>query len=106
MSEKTETAEAATPAPSQQVVVDNLKSHYANVCRITQTPNEMIIDFGLNPNFFGHLLDEPLRLETRIIMSQDAAKRLCVHLMTAIKSYEQKYGEIELDVTKRIKPQK
>ena len=31
----------------------DLKSNYANVCRIAQTPNEVIIDFGLNPNFFG-----------------------------------------------------
>ena len=96
----------STGAGSQpQIDQANLKSSYANVCRIAQTPNEVIIDFGLNPNFFGTILDEPLRLENRVIMSHDAAKRLCVHLMNTIQSYEAKYGAIELDVAKRLKQQ-
>ena len=99
--EPKETITGTTP----QINAENLKSSYANVCRIAQTPNEMIIDFGMNPNFFGNILEEPLRLENRVIMSHDAAKRLCLHLMNAIQSYESKYGVIELDVTKRLKPQ-
>ena len=58
----------------------------------------MIVDFGLNPNFFGTILSEPLKLESRIILSNDAAKRLMLHLANAIQSYEAKYGVIELDV--------
>ena len=100
MSEENKTA-AAAPAVDQA----GLKSSYANVCRIAQTPNEVIIDFGLNPNFFGNILDEPLRLENRIIMSHDAAKRLCMHLVSTVQAYEAKYGAIELDVTKRLKAQ-
>ena len=88
-----------TPA----VNIDNLKTSYANVCRIAQTPNEMIVDFGLNPNFFGNILEEPLKLETRIILSHDAAKRLLLHLANSIQSYEAKYGVIELDIAKRLK---
>jgi len=80
-----------------------LKASYANVCRIAQTPNEVIIDFGLNPNFFGQILDEPLKLDQRIILSHDAAKRLCLHLTATIQNFESKYGAIELDVTKRLK---
>ncbi len=56
----------ATPAIDQS----GLKLSYANVCRIAQTPNEVLIDFGLNPNFFGQILEEPLKLDNRIIMSQ------------------------------------
>ena len=81
----------------------NLQASYANVCRIAQTPNEVIIDFGLNPNFFGQIIDEPLKLDQRIIFSHDAAKRLCLHLTATIQNYEAKYGVIELDVTKRLK---
>jgi hypothetical protein len=81
----------------------HLKTTYANVCRIAQTPNEVIVDFGMNLNFFGQIIDEPLKLENRIIMSHDAAKRLCIHLTQTIQSYEAKYGPIELDVTKRLK---
>jgi Protein of unknown function (DUF3467) len=97
-----ETTTKPAPPPIDQ---SRLTITYANVCRIAQTPNEVIIDFGMNPNFFGTILDEPLKLENRVIMSHDAAKRLCLHLMATIQNYESKYGAIELDVTKRLKPQ-
>ena len=95
----------AEPTTPQVPAIDasNLKANYANVCRIAQTPNEVIIDFGLNPNFFGQILDEPLKLEQRVILSHDAAKRLCLHLTATIQNFEAKYGPIELDVAKRLK---
>ncbi|HEX4083625.1 MAG TPA: DUF3467 domain-containing protein [Chthoniobacteraceae bacterium] len=99
--ETTQSAPVETPTPDINTV--DLKTTYANVCRIAQTPNEMIVDFGLNPNFFGNILSEPLRLESRIILSHDGAKRLMLHLANAIQSYEAKYGVIELDVSKRVK---
>ncbi|MEO8352926.1 MAG: DUF3467 domain-containing protein [Chthoniobacteraceae bacterium] len=89
----------ATP----EIDASQLKVSYANVCRIAQTPNEVIVDFGLNPNFFGNILDEPLKLDNRVIMSHDAAKRLCIHLTATIQNFESRYGAIELDVTKRLK---
>jgi hypothetical protein len=100
-------AENTTPAPQRNPEIDRerLQTSYSNVCRIAQTPNEVIIDFGMNPNFFGQILDEPLRLDSRIIMSHDGAKRLCAHLLSTIQAYEAKYGVIELDVTKRLRPQ-
>src|SRR3954462_12335601 len=95
------------PTKTQTPPIDQtgLTTTYANVCRIAQTPNEVIVDYGMNPNFFGQMLEEPLKLETRVIMSHDAAKRLCLHLMATIQNYESKYGTIELDVPKRLKPQ-
>ena len=101
MAEETSQTSAAENSPT--IDTADLKTTYANVCRIAQTPNEMLIDFGLNPNFFGNILSEPLKLDTRVILSHDGAKRLLLHLATAIQSYEAKYGVIELDVTKRIK---
>jgi hypothetical protein len=93
------------PDQPQQPPIDatNLRTSYANVCRIAQTPNEVIIDFGVNPNFFGQILDEPLKLDSRVILSHDAAKRLCIHLTATIQNYEARYGTIELDVAKRQK---
>ena len=95
-----ETNKPSTPPIDQA----GLKTSYANVCRIAQTPNEVIIDFGMNPNFFGNILDEPLKLDNRVIMSHDAAKRLCLHLTATIQNFEGRYGVIELDVNKRLKP--
>ena len=94
-----ETAKPAAP----QIDQTGLSISYANVCRIAQTPNEVIVDFGMNPNFFGNILDEPLKLDNRVIMSHDAAKRLCLHLTATIQNYESRYGTIELDVAKRLK---
>jgi hypothetical protein len=96
-----EETKPATP----QIDTTGIQTTYANVCRIAQTPNEVIVDFGLNPNFFGQILDEPLKLNTRIIFSHDAAKRLCLHLTATIQNFEARYGQIELDVTKRLKQQ-
>ncbi len=94
------------PKPTTpQIDISNLRISYANVCRIAQTPNEVIVDFGLNPNFFGNILDEPLKLDSRVILSHDAAKRLCLHLTATIQNFEARYGNIELDVTKRLKNQ-
>ncbi len=98
----------AMPEETQQplaVDASNLRTSYANVCRIAQTPNEVIVDFGMNPNFFGQILDEPLKLDNRVILSHDAAKRLCIHLTATIQNFEARYGAIELDVTKRLKNQ-
>ncbi len=94
-----ETTKPATP----QIDQTGLTVSYANVCRIAQTPNEVIVDFGMNPNFFGNILDEPLKLDNRVIMSHDAAKRLCLHLTATIQNFESRYGTIELDVAKRLK---
>lgn len=88
-----------------QIDAAGINTTYANVCRIAQTPNEVIVDFGMNPNFFGQILDEPLKLTTRVIFSHDAAKRLCLHLTATIQNFEARYGQIELDVTKRLKQQ-
>ncbi len=96
MSEETK---PATP----QIDTASMRTSYANVCRIAQTPNEVIVDFGLNPNFFGNILDEPLKLDNRVILSHDAAKRLCIHLTATIQNFESRYGTIELDVAKRLK---
>ena len=92
-----------TKPATPQVDATGIQTSYANVCRIAQTPNEVIVDFGMNPNFFGQILDEPLKLSNRIILSHDAAKRLCLHLTATIQNYEARYGQIELDVTKRLK---
>ena len=88
---------------TQQLDVTNLRATYANICRIAQTPSEIFIDFGINPNFYGMILEEPARLENRVILSHDTAKRLCLHLTAAIQAYEARYGVIELDLAKRVK---
>ncbi len=89
----------------QQVKIDaeGVVPTYANLCRVTSTPEEVIMDFAVNPNAFGKVLDEPLKLNHRIIMNYHAAKRVALILGETIRRHETGYGPIELDPRKRVK---
>ncbi len=60
-----------------QVGIDDSKANadYANFCRVTGTPEELIIDFGLNPQPFG-VPTEPIPVHQRIILNFFTAKRM------------------------------
>jgi hypothetical protein len=98
-----ESTQSGAGEQSPAIETDSLKTSYANVFRIAQTPNELIVDFGLNLNLFGPILPEPLKLENRIVMTHETAKRLMLHMANAIQSYETQYGMIEVDPAKRKK---
>ena len=76
---------------------------YSNFCRVTGTPEEIIMDFALNPNAFGKVIDEPLKTDHRIVMSYQAAKRTALVLLETVRRFEERFGEIELDPRKRLK---
>lgn len=78
---------------------------YSNVSRIFATPNEVVLDFAMNLNAFGPLIEEEAKIVSRVVTSYDGAKRLWLHLTQTLQAYEQKYGVIELDVAKRVKAQ-
>ena len=44
-----------------------------------------------------------VKLDNRVIMTPDAAKRLCLNLNATLAAYEQRFGVIELDLQKRIR---
>jgi len=106
--EKTETPAvqpemAQTQAATAQVPVDDshIVATYANFCRVTGTPEELIIDFGLNKQIGG---DEPetIGLNQRIIVNFFTAKRLAAALVMAVQRHEQAFGVLETDVQKRV----
>ena len=98
------TTEKQQAQESQQVQIstEGVQPTYANLCRVTSTPEEIIMDFAINPNAFGKVLDEPLRLNHRIIMNYHAAKRVAIILNETIRRHESAYGQIELDPRKRV----
>lgn len=102
----------ATPQPAQQpqvqapqVRVDDSKliAMYANFCRVTGTPEELIIDFGLNPQPFGVPTD-PITVSQRIVTNFYTAKRLLAALQLTIQRHEAAFGVLETDVQKRVVP--
>ena len=64
-----ETKQEARPAP-EPVPVDetSIAATYANFCRVTGTPEELIVDFGLNKQVVGNSPDT-IQLNQRIIVN-------------------------------------
>ena len=77
---------------------------YANMCRVSSTPEELILDLGLNPNPVGNP-PEKIRISQRVILSHYTAKRLASLLAAAVQRHEQAFGTLETDVRKRVKQQ-
>ena len=92
------------PQPQQQteVVVDDTGAlpSYSNFCRVTATPEEVILDFGLNPQPFATGKQE-VKANQRIVMNFYTSKRLLTALGMTIQHHEQTFGSIELDVRRR-----
>ena len=106
----TEGAQAAPvqqPAPQvqEQVKVDDSKAiaAYANFCRVTGTPEELIIDFALNSQAYG-IPTEPVVVSQRIITNFFTAKRMLHALMLTVQRHEAAFGALETDVQKRVVP--
>ena len=89
--------------PQRQVRLDdrNATTCYANFCRVTGSPEEMIVDFGMNgqPNPNGNQI---INVEQRVVMNFYTAKRLLHALGVSVRRHEEAFGVIETDVQKRV----
>jgi hypothetical protein len=95
------------PGGGPQGTVDTkaLATTYANFCRVQLTPEELILDFGLNTSTAPNP-KEPVKLTTRLVMNYYTAKRLSLALQRVVQEHERVYGTIELDFRKRVQPGK
>ena len=95
------------PPPQGQVqseiILNDSDAHsaYSNFARVTATPEEVIIDFALNPNPFVQGKHE-VKITQRLIMNFYTAKRLCRALVATLQRIEASFGQIELDVQRRV----
>src|SRR5215469_9056387 len=89
----------APQAQQTEVVVDDSSTvpSYSNFCRVTATPEEVILDFGLNPQPFATGRQD-VKANQRIVMNFYTAKRLLTALGMTIQRHEGTFGSIELDV--------
>jgi hypothetical protein len=88
-----------------QTEIDDSKALalYANFCRVTGTPEEVILDVGLNQEPFGVPI-HPIVITQRIITNFYTAKRMLHALQLTIQRHEQTFGVLETDVQKRVRP--
>lgn len=106
MSKEKESKPAEAPAAAtQEIVVDDstVNAGYANFCRVASTPEELILDLGLNPTPYATGTVE-VKVSQRIIMNHFSAKRLLNALAAALSRHEQTFGTLETDVRKRVRP--
>jgi hypothetical protein len=89
------------PAPVQ-VDDSTLEPMYTNFCRVTGTPEEVILDFGLNTEPFGRHQTK-IKLNQRMVCNFYTAKRLLMALSVAVQRHEKAFGILETDVNKRLK---
>jgi len=80
---------------------DNSISCYANFCRVTGSPEELIIDFGMNAQPMGSN-DQPVDIKQRIVVNYYTAKRLLHALHVSVQRHEEVFGQIETDIQKRV----
>jgi hypothetical protein len=101
--DKPEAAPAGEQPMRQRVeVVDkDAICTYANFCRVTGTPEELILDFGLNAQPFG-VPTEPVEVKQRIVTNYFTAKRMLQALHMSVQRHEQAFGVLETDVQKRV----
>ena len=102
-----ESQPSGSPQPQQRQIKrdeQNAVCTYANFCRVTGSPEELIVDFGLNSQGMN-VTDKPIPINQRIVLNFFTAKRLLHALHLSVQSHEKVFGPLEIDVQKRIKPQ-
>ena len=115
--EKPETRDLAVPSdiapPAQQqpaqrsgeqIAVDDSRAvtGYANFCRLTGTPEELLIDLGLNGQPSGTATPS-VQVTQRVVLNCYTAKRLLHALHLTVQRHEAVFGVIETDVQKRVR---
>ena len=91
---------AAVP-PQIQVDDSQLSAMYANFCRVTGTPEELILDFGLNPLASPNNA-EPVVVNQRIVANYFTAKRILHALALTLERHETAFGVLETNVQQRL----
>ena len=87
-----------------QVKDDDVMACYANFCRVTGSPEELIVDFGLNPQPVG-MPKDPIHVKQRVVMNFFTAKRLLAALQMSVQRHEAVFGVLETDIQKRLRVQ-
>lgn len=83
----------------------DLKTSYANAFNTHGLINEVILDFGLNMPIPPQPDQPPeimLQITDRIILNYYSAKRLALTLGQLVRRHEDRFGELELDDSKRV----
>jgi len=71
---------------------------YANVCNVSSSREEVVLVFGMNNAWERDVSEVRVKLNSRVILSPFAAKRLSLLLESVIKQYESRFGTMDVGV--------
>lgn len=89
--------ENQSPTTDENIVLSTvgMQTSYSNMVRGLMTAEEVILDFGVNPNLNGKIVDEPVSLNNRIVMSLQSATRLHQLLQTMLARRQQAVQQVK-----------
>jgi len=96
---ETETkAETEKPSAGPSVRFDDtgITNAYANVCNVSSSREEVVLVFGMNNAWERDASEVRVKLNSRVILSPFAAKRLSLLLENVIKQYESRFGPMDV----------
>ena len=79
----------------------DVKATYANVCNVTSTREEVVIDFGVYHPWDRKSGVGKVQLTNRIVLNPYAIKRLGLMLNTLMQEYESRYGKLDFEVASK-----
>lgn len=91
-------ADPAKVPTGQRVRFDDtgITNAYANVCNVSSSREEVVLVFGMNNAWERDASEVQVKLNSRIILSPFAAKRLAMLLDNVIKQYEARFGTMDV----------
>ena len=92
--------ESAKVPAGQTVKFDDsgITNAYANVCNVSSSREEVVLVFGMNNAWERDASEVRVKLNSRVILSPFAAKRLAMLLDNVIKQYEARFGAMDVGV--------
>jgi uncharacterized protein DUF3467 len=88
-------------APQGKMGSSQLTANYLNFVRVTGTPEEVILDFGVNSQPTG--TPKEIVVSHRLVMTFPTIKQLNDSLVRVIGELEARFGRIETDIETRMK---
>jgi hypothetical protein len=92
-----ETAKVPT-GPTVRFDDTGIANAYANVCNVSSSREEVVLVFGMNNAWERDASEVRVKLNSRVILSPFAAKRLSMLLDSVIKQYEARFGAMDVGV--------
>lgn len=87
-----------TAGPTVRFDDTGITNAYANVCNVSSSREEVVLVFGMNNAWERDASEVRVKLNSRVILSPFAAKRLSMLLDSVIKQYEARFGTMDVGV--------